>query len=142
MMKRTHSGQGLIEVLIILLFVCAGVAAILTFQNYLLYSTSLSRQQADATLLATSQMESWRNFSVITVTAGYTAYASIASGSVQNTIGNTTYTTTSTVTSNSSPAYDNVVIVVSWTDQYGNAQSVSLVSDIGSINPSVPAGYM
>lgn len=141
-MKNTHSGQGLIEVLIILLFVGASITAILTFQSYLSYSNSLARQQADATLLATSQMETWRDFSVLNVTAGYTAYQSIVTGSVVSTVGNTSYTTTSTITTNASPNYKTAVIVVSWTDQYGNAQSITLVSDIGSLDPGIPASFM
>jgi Tfp pilus assembly protein PilV len=129
-------GQGLIEMLAIVLFIGCSIAAILSFQNYLAYSSNLIQQRSDAALLATNEIETLKNFSSLT------AYQSIASSSNTTTIGNTTYTSTWTITTTASPIYKTASVVVTWTDRYGNSQSVTQVTDIAGLDPSIPASYM
>lgn len=141
-MLKNQRGQTLVEVLVTLLFIAAGVIALIRFQNYLAYDTSLSQQKADATILATKQLETLRDFQVLNTTSGYTSYQSIASGSSSSTIGNTTYTVTWTVTPYTNPTYKNVSISVSWTDRYSTAQTLRLISNIAGIDPSNSASIM
>ena len=131
-----NRGQGLIEMLAIVLLVGSSIVGILSFQNYFGYSSNLTQQQSDATLLAGSQIDTLKTFGSLT------AYQNIASSSGTTTIGNTTYTTTTTITTTASPSYKNAVIVVSWIDRYGTSRSVTSVTDIAGIDPSSPTGFM
>jgi Tfp pilus assembly protein PilE len=139
---RKQQGQGLIESLMIAVFIGLSVVAFINFQSYLSYQTELSQQKANANLLAEARMEALRYYSVQNTTAGYTAYQDIASSSQNDTVGNTTYTSTWTVTTNTSPAYKNISLTVTWTDRRGNAQSVRLVTNVVSVDPSQPASFM
>lgn len=139
---RKQKGQGLIESLMIAVFIGLSVMAFINFQSYLSYQTELSQQRANATLLAEAKMESLRFYSVQNTTTGYTAYQGIVSSSQSNTVGNTTYTSTWTVTTNTSPAYKNISLTVTWTDRRGSAQSVRLVTNVVSSDPSQPATFM
>lgn len=139
-MRQTNlNGQGLIEVLMTLLIIVGSVLALLKFQNYLAYSNSLSYQQATATQLAVSEIESLRDYSVL---SGSNSYANIASGSASSTVGGATYTTTWTVTSFSNPTYKTLDVSVTWTDRYGTAQSRRLISMVAQIDPSYSATIM
>ena len=138
---RKQQGQGLIESLMIAIFIGFSAIAFINFQSYLAYHTELSQQKANANLLAEARMESLRYFSVQNTTAGYTAYQGIVSSSQSTTVGNTTYTSTWTVTTTASPAYKNINVAVTWTDRRGIAQTVRLVTNIANIDPSEPASY-
>lgn len=140
--RRREKGQGLIEALIIVLFVGVSVVALLKFQHYLAYSSSIAHQQSDAAILAYSQMETLENFQVLNTTSGYTAYQNIASGSTTSTVGNTTYTLTWTVTPTATPTYKTINVAVSWTDIYGATQTINITSVAGSIDPSTPSTFM
>lgn len=135
-------GQTLVEVLVTVLFIAAGVIALIRFQNYLSYDSSLSQQKADAAMLATKQLETLKDFQVLNTTSGYTAYQGIASGSSSTTIGNTTYTLTWTSTSYTNPTYKNIRITVAWTDRYSASQSIQLVTNIAGIEPTNSASVM
>lgn len=137
-----QEGQGLIESLMIAVFIGLSVIGFINFQSYLAYQTELSQQKTNANLIAEARLETLRYFSVVNTTTGYTAYQNIASSSQSNTVGNTTYTTTWTVTTTTSPAYKNISIVVAWTDRRGNAQTVRLVTNIASLDPSQAASFM
>jgi len=135
-------GQGLIEMLLIFLFIGISVVAILRFQNYLAYSTNLTQQQSDANLIAASQIETLRNYSVLNTTSGYTAYQGIANGTSSTTVGNTTYSVSWTVTTFTNPNYKVIDVTVTWTDRYGASQSINLATRIGSIDPSASARFI
>lgn len=138
-MKHSHTkqvGQTLIETLVTVLILALGVIALIRFQNYLSYDTSLAQQKGTATLLAASQLESLKDFQVLNNTSGYTSYQSIASGNSTVTGVTATYTITWTVTTNVNPTYKTIKVTVGWTDRYGTAQSVVLVSDVAGIDPS------
>lgn len=139
MQFKNMNGQGLIEVMMTLLVIAGCVIALLRFQNYLAYSSNLANQQATASQLANSRMETLRDYSALT---GSNSYANIASGNSTSTISNASYTTTWTVTSFANPTYKNIDITVTWTDQYGGAQSKLLSGRVSSIDPSYSATVM
>lgn len=133
--RRKQIGQSLIEVLITVLVVAISAVALVRFHGYLSYDDSLTKQRADATVLAKQQLETLYDFQTKATTAGYTAYADIASGSGTPTVNGTAYTVTWTVTDFTAPDYKNVNISVSWSDRYGSSQSVVLNSDIAGVDP-------
>lgn len=135
-------GQTLIETLVTLLFVAVGVIALIRFQNYLSYDNNVAQQTADALTLATSKLESLKDFQVLNTTSGYTAYAGITTGSATATVMNTSYNLAWTVTAHTSPTYKTLDVTVSWTDRYGNAQSVELTTNVAGLEPSDSAAIM
>jgi Tfp pilus assembly protein PilV len=140
---KKQAGQGLIETVIALLIISGGVVALIQFEHNLGYGNSLSQQQAEATILATSEIESMRNFGVLTVTSGYNAYQSIAASNSSSTGNNTTYTISWTVsTSTTTPTYKTVDVTVSWTDLNGGSQSIELSSIITGIDPALQANVI
>lgn len=137
--SRLDSGMGLIETLIILLLVSIGVVSLIKYQHFLSYNDNTLQQQFDATILASKQMETLRDFQVLTTTAGYTAYADIGSGSSSQIVGNTSYTITYTVTTNASPPYKTINVVVSWTDRNNSSRSVTVSSQVAGVDPGQQA---
>lgn len=141
--KIKQSGQGLIETLIALLIISGGAIALIQFEHNLSYNNNLAQQQAEATLFATQQIESLRNFAVINNTSGYNAYQSIATGNRTANGANTTYTLNWTVTTSSTtPSYKTIDLIVSWTDSYGNAQSIDLTTIIAGLDPAYQANII
>lgn len=132
-------GIGLIETLLIVLFASICVVALINFQHYLSSSTNSSQQWFDATILATSKVESLRDFQVLTNTAGYSSYQGISSGTSNSTVGNTSYTLTWTVTTNTNPNYKTIDVTVTWTDRFNTSQSVRLTSQVAGIDPAMSA---
>lgn len=137
-----NHGQTLIEVLITLLIIAIGVIALVRFQNYLAYTNSVTQQTADAAILAKQKIELLRDYQVINTTAGYSAYADIANGSQSSTVGNTTYTVAWTITTATNPDYKTIDVNVTWTDRRSSAQSVRMISRVGSIDPAHSASVM
>jgi len=136
------SGQTLIEVLVTVLIIAVGVIALIRFQGYLAYQSSLTQQYADAEILAISKIESLRDFEVRTTTSGYNAYSDITSGSQNSTVGNTTYTISWVVTDNTSPDYKVLNVTVSWTDIRSASQSVNIITRIAGLEPYHSASVM
>lgn len=136
---KSPRGQGLVEVLMTLLIIVGSVLALLKFQNYLAYTNDYAYQQAVATQLAVSKIESLRDYSQL---SGSNSYANIASGTSSYTGPSATYTLTWTVTSYTNPTYKTIDVVVSWTDRYGNAQSKELTTNVAQLDPSYSATIM
>jgi Tfp pilus assembly protein PilV len=136
------SGQGLIETLIIILFVGVSVVAMITFQHKLNYSTSFARQQNDAAIATLNEIETLRDYSVLNTTAGYVAYSNIASGAAATTINNTTYTSTWTITTVASPAYKTIDVTTTWNDYYGASQSIRIITNVAGTDPSTASTFM
>jgi len=140
---KKQKGLGLIETVIALLIISGGVVALIQFEHNLAFGNSISQQQAEATILATSQIEALRNFGVINNTSGYTSYESIANGNSTSTGKNATYTLNWTVTTSSTtPTYKTVDLTVSWTDMNGGAQTVNLSTIIAGIDPALQANVI
>lgn len=141
-MRYFHSsqkGQGLIEVLLTLLVLALTSIALIRFQGNLAYSNSVSQQVADATSLGVKQIETLRDFTVLT---GSPSYQTINSGSSTSAGSDTTYTLTWTVTTFTNPNYKRIDVNITWTDRYGVARSVRLISQVGGINPANSAAII
>ena len=134
MMKQR--GIGLIETLLVTLFIAVGVVGLIKLQNQLAYNANYATQQDTANYLAESKMESLRDFNVLTTTSGADAYDDIASGTSNSTVGATTYTTTWTVTTDSTIGYKNIAVTVTWTDNYNTARTLTLNSNIAHGDPA------
>lgn len=134
-----QKGQGMVEVMMTLLIIAGSVLALLKFQNYLAYSNGLANQQATATQIAISQIETLRNYSDIT---GTNSYANIASGTSTTTGTTAVYTLTWTVTPFTNPTYKTIDLTVSWTDRNGGAQSIRLITRVAQVDPSYSATIM
>ncbi len=143
-MKKLNklAGQTLIEALVTLVFITVSVIALIRFQNYLAYDTSVAQQTNTARLLAVSQIETLRDYQVINNTPGYTSYQSIASGSGTASSDGTNYTITYTVTTYTNPNYKNLDVSVTWTSRYGTSQSVRLISNVAQLDPQDSAAIM
>lgn len=135
-------GQTLIEALVTIVFISISVIALIRFQNYLAYDNSLSQQKAEATILATRQIEILREFQVLNNVAGYTSYQSIVTSTSTSSGVNTTYTINSTITTNTNPDYKIANVTVTWTDRTNQSRSVQLVTDIAGIDPSNSAAVI
>jgi Tfp pilus assembly protein PilV len=126
-------GIGLIESVVTLLIIAGSAIALLRFQNYLAYSSNLTQQQSNAVQLAVNQIEVLRDYSAL---SGTNSYANIASGTSTATGASATYTLTWTITTNTTPSYKIIDVVVSWTDRYGVARSVEQTSLVAGIDPT------
>lgn len=144
MINLSHKqiGQTLIEALVTIFFIAVSVLALIRFQNYLAYDSSLAQQKSTATSLAAKQIETLRDFQVVNNTSGYTSYQSIVSGSSSFTGITATYTITWTVTSFTNPTYKTISVVVTWTDRNGNAQSVNLQTTVSATDPANSSSAM
>ena len=116
--------------------------ALILFQAGIAYGDSVAQQKSQATLLATSEIESLRDFNVLNTQVPYAAYQNIASGTSNSTVGNTTYTLTWTVTAYVNPTYKTIDISVTWTDRRAIAQSIRLITMVAGIDPPYSAAIM
>jgi type IV pilus assembly protein PilV len=143
MFMSKHKGQGLIESIIALLIISGGVIGLVKFERRIAYYHNIAQQQAEATILATRQIESMRGFGVINNTSGYTSYQSIANGASTSTGPNAVYTLTWTViTSTTNPTYKTVNVTVSWLDRQGASQSIQLSTIILGLDPALEASII
>jgi len=140
--NKLQKGASLIEVLIALLILATGIVALVKFQGSLLQSRTLVNQRSVAVQLAESKLEELRHFSVIATTPGYTAYEDIASGTSSIAGVSAIYTMTWTVTENTNPSYKSITVTVTWTDPTGGAQSVTLNTIVGSVDPALSGTIM
>jgi Tfp pilus assembly protein PilV len=130
-----QAGQGLIEILIVCVLITICCLSLAKFQAVLSYKDSLALQRADAVVLATSELETLRDFQVLSTQIPYAAYSNIASGTTTSTGINTTYTLTWTVTTVVAPAYKVISVVVAWTDKLNQAQSITLTTNVAGVQP-------
>jgi len=137
-----QKGQGLIETLMIVLFVGISVVALIKFEHLLNYNVSIARQQSDASIVTQNEIETLRDYSVLTTTSGYVAYSGITSGTGTVTVNNTTFTLTWTVTTYTSPTYKTIAVTTTWNDYYGTAHSISMVTNVASLDPSTASTFM
>ena len=133
-MSLLQRGFTLIESLIALLVVGAGMLLLSVTQMKLVQNADLARQRGEATRLAAEKIESSRAYTSITGT-GVTAWNGLAAGSDTST-SNTAYTRSWTVDGDISQPMRQLNVAVSWTDRAGAAQSVSLSSVISRTDPA------
>ena len=127
-------GFALIESLIALLVVGAGLLMLSVTQMKLVQNADLARQRGEATRLAAEKIESSRGYTTITG-SGATAWNGLAGGSDTST-SNTTYSRSWTVDGDINQPMRQLNVAVSWTDRAGAAQSVSLSSVISRTDPA------
>lgn len=135
-MLNQNKGAGLVEILITLLIIAMGVLALARFQQGLVYNDDISQQESDAVIIATSKIESLRDYKTIT------DYNTIASGSETSVKNNTTYTINWTITTFASPSYKTINVSVSWPDRYGTMQTIAQETKLAGLDPVLSAGVM
>ena len=133
-MSLLQRGFTLIESLIALLVVGAGMLLLSVTQMKLVQNADLARQRGEATRLAAEKIESSRAYTTIAGT-GATAWNGLAGGS-DTSASNTTYTRSWTMDSDISQPMRQINVAVSWTDRAGAAQSVNLSSVISRTDPA------
>lgn len=138
-MLISQKGQGLIETVVTLLIIAGAAIALLRFQSYLAYSNEVTQQQNDAITLALNQIETLRDFSAL---SGGSSYANITSSTSTANGLSTTYNLSWTITTNTNPNSKVIDVTVSWTDRFGNAQSMELTSQVAGIDPSFSGTIM
>jgi prepilin-type N-terminal cleavage/methylation domain-containing protein len=157
-------GFSLLEVLITLVVLGAGLISLAKFQGTVLQDNDLAKARSVAAQLAEQKIEQLRSFRVLNTTPGVSSYESISSDATGEsmTVSNVAYTRTLTVTNycfpvarNSlgvpnSPAqlaslggcrrplpdFKNITVTVTWTDQDGNPRDVSLATSIAALDPA------
>lgn len=139
---KKQRGITLVEVLIALAILAAGIIALVKFQGDLMRNRIELSQETEALMLAQDQMESLRYYQVLNTTAGYIAYQDKVSGSTALTRTTTTYTVTWTVTAFTAPDYKTATVTVTWTDPMNVTQTTTLNSIIGKIDPAVSGSVM
>jgi Tfp pilus assembly protein PilV len=140
--KVNDKGHGLVEALIATVMIAGGAIALARFQNNLSFHDTATLQQGQATILATKQLETLRDFQVINNQSPFTSYQSISSGTSTYAGNTATYTITWTVTSYTNPTYKNLDVTVAWTDRNNTGRSVRLISNIAGIEPAYSASIM
>ena len=121
--------------MVVLFIVTIGLAAIVKFQSNYFYYYDISKQQAEAIVVANNKLESLRAFDVISTAVGHVAYDDIVSGSSTTTGNNATYTNTWTVVTFTDPNYKTVNCVVTWPNRRGASQSVTVSAIISQTDP-------
>jgi Tfp pilus assembly protein PilV len=136
---QSQRGAGLVETLLVVLFIAISITALAKFQHFLTANTHYTQQQNSALILAAKQIETLRDFAVLQTTAGYNAYQNIASGNSTTTLNETSYTITWTITSNTNPTYKIIDVTVAWTDRSNTSRSVQLTSRVAGLDPATSA---
>jgi type IV pilus modification protein PilV len=139
---KKQQGITLLEIVIALLILAAGIIALVKFQGDLMRSRVELSQETEALMLAQNQMETLRYYQVLNTTSGFIAYQDIATGSSNVSKTTATYTVAWTITANTAPDYKTAAVTVTWTDPMNTTQTVTLNSIIGKIDPAVSGAGM
>lgn len=129
--RKTSGGFLLIEVMVAILIVAMGILGLAKLEAMVVGSAGEAKSRSAAMALARSQIDTLRN-SVLK-----TQYTSnLATGSKTDTVNGISFTTTWTVTQPDSNYEDRLVQVsVSWIDQSGSTQTITLDSVIAWNDP-------
>src|SRR3989338_11037117 len=101
MKHNSHQqGSALIEVLVAAIIFGVALFALTSFQANVYRAHAITGQQDVALELAQSQMQTFRNYTALTATAGQFAYSDITANTIgtTSTVAGATYTMTWTVT--------------------------------------------
>ena len=132
-------GITLVEVLVCLLVLTVGLAAVSRLQAHLRLSAEAARQRAEALRLAQNEMERLRAF--IQVAAGaapsYAGIESHAAVPVDDAATSGRYTLERQVATVAAPRYKAVTLTARWTDRIGDAQQVELASMVAGLAPAL-----
>ncbi len=135
--QKKQIGLSLIEILIALLILAAAFVTLLKFQGDLTRNIANIKQQLQAIALAQDKMNELRHYVAVNTSEGTPSYEQIASGNSTVTQGITTYSLVWTVTELTAPARKTVRIVVSWTNEKSQQESITLDGIIGEIDPKI-----
>jgi len=153
-LRHTHTGFTLIEVLIALLLIGAGLLALGGLQSMLSRHTDLSRQRGEATLLARAAMDTLRHQGRLPPASADLGSDEplrnpLAGGSedIDSDLFNTRYTRRWTVGGQASDALRPVGVELSWPDRQGDTQHLRLhsaldaqpTSALAPVDPSLAA---
>lgn len=116
-------GFSLVELLVTLIILGAGIAALTYLQSRLTTVGSESTAQYNAITLANNKIASWQ-------TSSYDSILPVTADTDSSTVGNTVFTRTWNVTAYTSPTYKVMDVSVSWTDIDGDVHSIKLASAI------------
>lgn len=138
-MSRTRRGITLVEVLVCLLVLTVGLAAISRLQAHLRLSADAARQRAEALRLAQDEMERLRAFTQVAAGTG-PSYAEIEAREpvpLADASASTRYTLERGVAIAAAPRYKAITLTARWTDRIGDAQQVELASMVAGITPAL-----
>jgi len=132
-------GITLVEVLVCLLVLTVGLAAIARLQAHLRLGAESARQRAEALRLAQDDMEHLRTFIQIAAGTGpsYAAIEARAPVPVEDASASTRYALERQVGNSAAPRYKAVTVVARWTDRIGDTQQVELPSMVAGIAPEL-----
>lgn len=130
-------GYYLMEVLIAFIIISIGILGLLKLSTIVSIETSRNKQRNEALSYAQSKIESFRNYQTINTTSGYLAYQDIVSSSSATTIvgSNAAYSQSWTVQTYTAPDYKIINMVMTWTSQTNDPETVNLSTMISSNNP-------
>jgi prepilin-type N-terminal cleavage/methylation domain-containing protein len=126
---RQQKGFTLIELMITLIVLGAGIGALAYLQARLTTITVYSSAEYDAIGLASNKIASLHGVAYDDITAAIGL-------SDTTTVGNTVFTRLWTVVSQTSPTYKTIDVKVSWTDADNNAHFIKLGSAIAKTSPA------
>ncbi len=140
-----HSGVSLIEALVALAVMAFGMLSMVGVQVTLRLNSDVAKQRAEATRIATEEVDSLRLFTRLAPEAGQFAWADIASRDTTvaaDDAGNTTYTLARTVRDGAAGAVGGslikvVEVKVTWRDRANTLQTVTLDTIVTGVNPAV-----
>lgn len=133
-------GFSMVEVLVSLTVLGVGLLALAKFQTTALFGADRAKQITEAVKFGQDKIEELRAFSAIS--GGTADYLAITSDNDTWTGTNAAFTRTWTVTDSAGNNYKTLSMVVSWTDQNNEAQTVTLSSTISRSDPVVGGSFM
>ena len=144
-LQTRRIGVSLIEALVALAVMAFGMLSMVGVQVTLRLNSDVAKQRAEATRLATEEVDSLRLFTRLAAEAGQFAWADIASRDTTvaaGDAGNTTYTLARTVRDGVAAGVGGslvkvVEVKVTWRDRTNALQTVTLDTIITGVNPAV-----
>ncbi|MEO8299234.1 MAG: hypothetical protein ABI574_15645 [Burkholderiales bacterium] len=131
-------GLSLIETLIALLVLSAGLAALARVQTWLWLGADLARQRADALRLAQENLEQLGTFTRLDTGVGEFAWADIGAQSetaINDRAAATVYRLSRSAVSQAQPTLKTATVQVQWTDRSGADTSLWLTSAWPALDP-------
>lgn len=146
-LQTRRTGVSLIEALVALAVMAFGMLSMVGVQVTLRLNSDVAKQRAEATRIATDDVDSLRLFTRLATEAGQFAWADITSRNTTvaaGNTGNTTYTLERTVRDGAVAGVGGglvkvLEVKVSWLDRANALQTVTLDTIITGVNPAVGA---
>jgi Tfp pilus assembly protein PilV len=137
MTNRKSRGFGLIEILVTLGVLSVGVLGVVALQGVITRQSIDNKARAEAISIAQSRIEAMRNYTgdVSTLAEFQSRYAVTSGFANASTITgvNASFTRTERIVANGNAR--NIMVNVAWTDPDGDAESVSLGTELSYVSP-------